>query len=124
MIAKLDLKKELKPYYNASAKKVEVVDVPRFQFAMVDGRIEEGKMPGNSPDFAEAMQALYGVSYTLKFACKLRKEDALDYPVMALEGLWWVPSGEFSFDSQEPWAYTVMILQPECITPGLFAEAL
>jgi hypothetical protein len=124
MTEKLDLRKELKAFYSASAKKVEVVDVPRFQFAMVDGQIEEGKMPGTSSDFQEAMEALYGISYTLKFMCKLRKNDPLDYPVMALEGLWWVPGGEFSFERTDPWAYTVMILQPPVITPDLFAEAL
>jgi hypothetical protein len=124
MTEKLDLRKELKALYSASAKKVEVLDVPVFQFAMVDGQIEEGKMPGTSPDFQEAMEALYGVSYTLKFICKLRKNDPVDYPVMVLEGLWWVPGREFSFESKDPWAYTVMILQPPVITLDLFAEAL
>jgi hypothetical protein len=43
---------------------------------------------------------------------------------MALEGLWWVEGGEFSFESKDPWAYTVMILQPDHITPEMFAEGL
>jgi len=54
-------------------------------------------MPGTSPGFAEAMQALYGVSYTLKFMVKQRKNDPVDYPVMALEGLWWVEGKDFVF---------------------------
>jgi hypothetical protein len=123
-MAKLDLKKELKAFYSASAKKVELVDVPRFQFAMIDGQIEPGLMPGTSPSFAEAMQALYGVSYTLKFMLKQRKNDPVDYPVMALEGLWWVEGGEFIFGQKDCWAYTVMILQPEPVTTDLFTEAL
>jgi len=121
---KLDLRKELKHLYSPSAKKVEMVDVPRFQFVMIDGRIEEGLLPGSSPGFQDAMGALYGVTYTLKFMSKLSKADPIDYTVMALEGLWWVEGGEFSFESKDPWAYTVMILQPDHITQEMFAEAL
>jgi hypothetical protein len=121
---KLDLRKELKHLYAPSAKKVEMVDVPRFQFVMIDGLIEPGQLPGSSPGFQDAMQALYGATYTLKFISKLRKADPIDYTVMALEGLWWVEGGEFSFESKDPWAYTVMILQPDHITPEMFAEAL
>ena len=46
---KLDLKKDLKAYYLPSAKKVEIVDVPRFKFVMIDGAIEPGLAPGTSP---------------------------------------------------------------------------
>jgi hypothetical protein len=123
-MAKLDLRKDLKAFYSPSAKKVEVVDVPRFQFVMIDGLIESGLLPGNSPGFQEAMTALYGASYTLKFMSKLNKTDPVDYPVMALEGLWWIEGGEFSFESKDNWAYTVMVLQPDHITTDMFAEAL
>jgi hypothetical protein len=43
---------------------------------------------------------------------------------MALEGLWWVEEGEFRIDRKDNWAYTVMILQPDHITPDMFNEAL
>ena len=121
---KLDLRKELKHLYSPSAKKVEIVDVPRFQFVMIDGLIEPGLGPGSSPGFQEAMGALYGAAYTLKFMSKLRKEDPIDFTVMALEGLWWVEGGEFSFERKDNWGYTVMILQPDHITSEMFAEAL
>jgi len=64
---KLDLKKQFKFLYAPSAKKVEVVDVPALNFAMIDGAIEPGQGPGTSPLFQENMQALYGAAYTLKF---------------------------------------------------------
>ena len=64
---KLDLRKQLKQLYQPSAKKVEVVDVPPLLFAMIDGAIEPSSEPGLSPAFAEALQALYGITYTLKF---------------------------------------------------------
>jgi len=120
----LDLRKELKYLYQPSAKKVEVVDVPRFQFATLDGEIEPGYAPAESPAFQEALQALYGVSFTLKFTAKLRKEDPIDYPVMALEGLWWVEGGEFDIHHPEGWKWTLMILQPDFITPEMFQDAL
>lgn len=87
---KLDLRKELKYLYAPSAKKVEIVEVPRFQFAMIDGQMEPGSEPATSESFQQALTALYGISYTLKFTAKLRKENPVDYPVMALEGLWWI----------------------------------
>jgi len=123
-LEKLDLKKELKHLYLPSAKKIEAVDVPAMNFLMVDGAIEPGQAPGTSPLFAENMQALYGAAYTLKFAAKQRKEDPVDYPVMALEGLWWVEEGTFDIQKPGNWKYTVMIMQPDLVTAGMFTEAL
>jgi hypothetical protein len=120
----LDLRKELKAFYSSSAKKVEVVDVPRFQFIMIDGLIEPGLGPGSSPAFQAAMQAMYGAAYPLKFMSKLNKKDPVDFPVMALEGLWWVEGGEFRFGQKDNWAYTLMILVPDFITEAMFQEAL
>jgi len=120
----LDLKKELKHLYKPSAKKPEILKVPKLQFAMIDGAIEKGKEPGNSPGFQEATQALYSISYTLKFMLKKRKENPIDYPVMALEGLWWVEDGFFDITVKDNWFYTLMILQPDVITKDVFAEGL
>ena len=121
---KLDLKKDLKYLYAPSAKKIELVDVPAMNFVMIDGAIEPDYAPGTSPRFAEDMQGLYNAAYTLKFTAKLRKQDPLDYPVMALEGLWWVEDGTFDIQKPGNWKYTVMIMQPEQITPEMFADTL
>jgi hypothetical protein len=123
-MSKIDLRKELKHLYAPSAKKVEVVEVPEFQFVTIDGRIEPEEEPGTSQDFQQALEALYGISYTLKFMSKLREENPIDYTVMALEGLWWTASGEFDFDRKDEWQWTAMILQPDHITPEMFQEAL
>lgn len=120
----LDLKKQYKHLYAPSAKQVEAVNVPRLQFAMIDGAVEKGYEPGNSPGFQEATQALYGVSYTLKFMLKKRSTNPVNYPVMALEGLWWVADGRFDIARKDNWLYTVMIMQPDVITPDLFAQAV
>jgi hypothetical protein len=119
----LDLKKQFKYLYLPSAKKIEIVQVPRLQFAMIDGAIEKGEEPGTSPAFHEAMIALYGLSYTLKFTSKLRKKNPIDYPIMALEGLWWVEDGHFDITVKDNWNYTVMMLQPEHISQEMFEEA-
>jgi hypothetical protein len=120
----LDLKKDLKYLYAPSAKKVEIVKVPRLQFAMIDGAIEKGYEPGNSPSFQEATQALYGISYSLKFMLKKRKSNPIDFPVMALEGLWWVEDGVFDITVKDNWFYMLMILQPDVITKDSFEEGL
>ncbi|MGB8214757.1 MAG: GyrI-like domain-containing protein [Anaerolineales bacterium] len=121
---KLDLKKDLKYLYAPSAKKVEMVDVPPMSFIMIDGAIEPGQAPSTSPLFAENMQAIYNAAYTIKFSLKLRKENPVDYPVMALEGLWWVEDGLFDLQKPGNWKYTVMIMQPDLVASELFAEAL
>ena len=120
----LDLKKDLKAFYKPSAKKVEFIEVPRFQFLMVDGAIEPGKEPGNSPLFEENMQAMYGAAYTLKFMLKKREVGPVDYPVMALEGLWDARDGKFDINIKDNWDYTLMILVPDLISQDTFKEAL
>lgn len=120
----LDLRKDLKQLYSPSPKKIEVIDVPEFQFLMLDGAIEPGHGPSDSPLFEENTQAMYGAAYTLKFMLKQRAQDPVDYPVMALEGLWWVEDGKFQIDVKDNWFYTLMILQPEVITADIFAEGL
>lgn len=119
----LDLRKQYKHLYQPSAKKIEIVQVPCLQFAIIDGAIEKGSEPGKSPSFAEATQAMYSMAYTLKFMIKKSKTTPIDYPVMALEGLWWVEDGMFDISVKDNWFYTLMILQPEVITPEIFEEA-
>ncbi len=120
----LDLKKELKAYYQPSAKKVGVIQVPRFNYLMMDGAIEPGLAPGTSPQFAENMGALYGLAYTLKFMFKKREKDPIDYPAMASEGLWDVTDGYFDFNVKDNWVYTLMLLVPDFITEEIFTEGM
>jgi len=120
----LDLKKQFKPLLSPSAKAPQLVDVPRLNFIRIDGAIEPGHGPSDSPGFSEALSALYGASYTLKFMFKQRAENPLDYPVMPLEGLWWVEDGRFDIHIKDNWFYTVQIMQPDLVTPEIFAEAL
>jgi hypothetical protein len=120
----LNLKKDLKAYYQPSPKKIEVIAVPRFNFLMIDGAIEPGEEPGTSPLFQKNTEAMYGAAYTLKFMLKKRPKDPVDYPVMALEGLWDVVDGKFDINIKDNWVYTLMILVPDLITQDIFEEGL
>lgn len=121
---KLDLRKQFKALYTPSAKAASLVDVPPFRFAMLDGVIEPEDAPGTSPAFQEALQALYGISYTLKFMSKQHKDQPVDYSVMALEALWWVEGIEFDITRPGGWQWTAMIMQPPHITDQMFDDAL
>jgi hypothetical protein len=106
-VDRIDPKKELKALYRPSARAVVEVDVPAFNFLMVDG---EGN-PNTSADYKQAVEALYSVSYTIKFA--LKREKALDYVVMPLEGLWWADDlASFDRGEKDDWKWTMMIMQP------------
>lgn len=119
----LDLRRELKPLYAPSARRVELIRVPKFKFVMIDGQIEPGAMPGVSPEFQAAIGALYGMAFTLKFMSKLRPKNPIDYPVMALEALWWTKAGEFDLARPGAWKWTAMMLLPAHITPAMFEQA-
>lgn len=118
MTEKVDLKKTLDAY-RARKGVFRVVEVPPMQYLMIDGHGD----PNTSPAFTSAVEALYPLAYTLKFAS--RKTLGRDYVVMPLEGLWWA-GDHASFTTardKSQWSWTLMILQPEWITDTMFADA-
>lgn len=120
MTGKIDLKKEMKDLYRASAKTVAVVGVPTLSYLMVDG---EGD-PNTSPSYAEAVEALFPVAYAVKFMVK-KGPQALDYGVMPLEGLWWADDpADFTARRKDNWRWTMMIMAPDVLTQAMFAEAV
>ncbi len=114
---KIDLRRELRYLYNPSASRPQTVKVPRFNFIMIDGRGDP-----NAEEFGEAVQALYNLSFALKFMVK--KERSIDYAVMALEGLWWSDSARFDVADRASWKWTAMMMQPEFVTRGLYTRAV
>lgn len=108
----LNLKKELAWLYTPSAKAVTLVEVPEMSFIMVNGK---GAPEG--AEYQNAVQALYSTAYTLKFA--LKKAGKADYPVMALEGLWWADdyaAFQPGTGDRNAWRWTMMIMQPDIVT--------
>lgn len=119
-MAGVDLKKQLKHLYGAKAGRVEFVDVPPMNFLMIDGTGD----PNTAPAYSQAVEALYGVSYAVKFAVKKRDPEQ-DYSVMPLEGLWWAEDmASFSVERKGDWLWTMMILQPEWVTAELVEQAI
>lgn len=117
---KIDLKKDLKHLYQASAKEIVRVDVPAMNYLMVDG---EGD-PNTAQAYADAIEALFMVSYTLKFMIK-KGAAAIDYGVMPLESLWWTDDmSKFSAADKSNWKWTAMIMQPSFVTPEIVAQAI
>jgi hypothetical protein len=116
-MSKLDLRKELKQYYTAK-KRPEVIDVPPGNFLTIVGRGEPG-----GEAYAAAIQALYGMSFTLKFKSKA---EGLDFTVMALEGLWWWDDRRvFDLEGAPPrdeWNWKSMMRQPDFITKEMVDE--
>lgn len=115
----LDFKKEYKDLYMPKAVPM-FIDVPAMNFVMVDGAGDP-----NSPEFEDAVELLYAISFAIKMS-KMKGEQPegyFEYVVPPLEGLWWIEGGKFSFDQRENWRYTVMIRQPEFVTPAVFASA-
>ena len=58
---KLDLKRKYRHLYNPTPKAVTLIEAPAFNFLMVDGAGD----PDTAPEYEAAVNALYGVAYTL-----------------------------------------------------------
>jgi len=116
---KIDLRKQYKPFYSPSSKEFSFATLPELNYLMIDGHGD----PSTSQDYQAAIQTLYSLSYTLKFT--LKKSSGIDFTVMGLEGLWWVPDmTKFNLDHKDEWDWTAMILQPEFITPEMVKDAM
>lgn len=119
-MTKLDYKKALKELYAPPSKTVIRVVVPPLQYLMIDGQGD----PNTSPDYKRAVERLYAVSYTIKFAVKRRPKGA-DYGVMPLEGLWWADDmATFSVERKSDWRWTMMIMQPDLVDRGAVDQAI
>lgn len=107
---KMDWKKTYKALYLPPSTPV-VVEVPAMKYLMVDGHGD----PNTEQAYQEAIEALFSISYTLKFAIK--KESGIEYRVFPLEGLWWVKDmRQFTTEDKSNWDWTMMIAQPEVVT--------
>jgi hypothetical protein len=106
----IDWKKEYKTLYFPPARPV-MVEIPPFNFLMIDGHGD----PNNSPHYQHSIEALYSLSYTLKFAIK--KAEGREYAVFPAEGLWWARDMEdFVLANKANWDWTMMIAQPEPVS--------
>jgi hypothetical protein len=131
-MTKIDFKKEFKSLYQPTNKAFQMLEVPPMQFLMLDGRGD----PNTAQEYQDAIEALYAVAYKIKFISK--KTLGKDYVVPPLEGLWdshetvfsltgitdekaWLE--QFKASDRDSWQWTMMILQPDWITPEIFCRA-
>ena len=105
---KIDMKEELRQLYHASAKEVVQVDVPALRFLTIDGQGD----PNTSPACAQAVEALFSVSYAAKFIVK-KGQQAIDCAVMPLEG------GAAHSEPEPCLDAKVCFLQSQASHPGL-----
>ena len=118
-VIKTDFRKDWRELFGPPATDFVLVTVPELSFLMVDGLGD----PNIARSYAEAVEALYSVSYTLKFSSKRDLEH--DYVVPPLEGLWWADDpAAFVRHSRDEWRWTMMIMQPGWITVKMVAAAL
>jgi hypothetical protein len=117
---KVDLRKELKQLYQPPKDEVVLVDVPVMNYLMIDG---EGD-PNTVQSYRDALEALYPLSYTLKFMVK-KGPQAVDYGVMPLEGLWWADNmSAFTVEDKSNWKWTLMIMQPSYVEKTMVDVAI
>jgi hypothetical protein len=95
--------------------KPEIIDLPEMRYLMLDG---EGNP--NGPEFAEAIEALYSVSYGVRMSHKSGNipEGYYEYTVFPLEGIWDLAEearGKDTLD-KDKLIYTLMIRQPDFLT--------
>jgi hypothetical protein len=115
---KIDYKRELRELYTAGPRPA-LIDVPSRSYAMIDGHGD----PNAAAEYTEAVETLYAFSYAAKFAVKHR--SGVDYVVMPLEGLWWVPDmSAFTTTDKSAWDWTMMIVQPAEVTAEIVDQAL
>ncbi|MFI2753733.1 GyrI-like domain-containing protein [Cellulomonas sp. P22] len=114
-----DVKKALPELYAPKPGDFQVVDVPEMAFLMVDGHGD----PNTSDAYRDAIEALYTASYAVRAVGKTQLERV--HTVGPLEGLWSAADpAAFAARDKSAWDWTMMIVQPDWITPEIVQEAL
>ncbi len=116
--AKTDLRRTLDSY-RARPGEIRLLEVPPLRYLMVDGHGD----PNTAVEYTQALEVLYPLAYTLKFASK----DGLgrDYVVPPLEGLWW-SQDMAAFTTRRDkaaWSWTLMLMTPGWLTADHVAAA-
>lgn len=110
MDEKLEYKKLFKKFCQPK-QTPEIVELPDIQVLAV-----EGNGSPESNDFQNAVQALYGSFYTIKFG---RKKAGLgpDFSGGPLEGLWWMGDNTgFDQTKRDEWQWKVLLWIPDFIS--------
>jgi hypothetical protein len=115
---KYDVKRAHRELYAPRAE-FTLVDVPTMRYLAIDGRGD----PNTAAEYADAVEALFSVSYVAKFRSK--RELARDFVVAPLEGLWRADDpATFVTREKAAWSWTMLIAQPDWIDDDFVAAAI
>lgn len=110
------IRKEYKKQYDASTKRIDLVDVPEFNFIMVDGIGNP-----NVDEFKSKSKALHILSKAIKDYFK--EEMDLLYLISPLEGLWdTYDNSQFDVTRKQMIKFTLMIAQPKALNEETFEK--
>lgn len=121
---KLDFVKTHKTYYTAKTKP-ELVEVEPANYLSV-----AGKGDPDAEAFALRTQAIYSLTYRIKFMCKALKKD---FTVAKLEGLWWFNEETWGQSAlhgiplnvpRSEWEYRLLIRLPDYVVQEQIREAI
>lgn len=120
---KFDYKKEYKDLYQPKTKP-SIIEIPEMIFIAIDGKGD----PNTSDEYKEALEILYGLSFTIKMSkmSGTPPEGYFEYVVPPLEGLWYVDDAKFdgtNITDKNRFCWISMIRQPEFVTEKVFENA-
>ncbi len=108
------LEDDLKFLYGCKRKEPYLITVPEMNYLTFDGTGHP-----EDPDFKLACEALYTISYILKFEL-CRKKLMIDYKVSPMEVKWELDKKT----GKTLYSWTMMIMQPKFITKAMIDEAI
>lgn len=123
-MAKLDLTKQHKEYYNAKSQP-ELLTIEKAQFLTITGKGDPSEKA-----YSDKIQALYSTAYAVKFLCKALDND---FVVAKLQGLWNFDENKYqnlSIDEAPltvpriEWSYRMMIRMPDFVTKEQVKSAI
>ncbi|MFY0600075.1 MAG: GyrI-like domain-containing protein [Cyclobacteriaceae bacterium] len=119
-LSKIDLIKIDPNYYNADLQP-EIKDFDTYYYLSL-----EGKSAPEHVSFLNAIEAMYGVAYGVKFLCK--GEDN-DFVVPKMECHWYIDGGlenqhEFVNASRNEWRWKILFRMPDFVEADHFFRAL
>lgn len=111
---RVDVKKEYRELFDATVKTIDTVDVPEFQFLMIDG-------VGNPtvPEFKLKSKALNIMAKAIRSYYK--ETEDITYLISPLEGLWdTYDNAKFDVTRKKMIRYTLMVSQPKFLSEEVF----
>lgn len=100
--------------YKSTKKVPFFVDVPKMNYLQFDGSGHPSEK-----DYQIACEVLFNIAYILKFKIA-REKKGIDYKVNPMEVTWFLDKTEKKIN----FTWTMMLMQPDCITQKDVAEAI